>query len=168
MGQPTVVVMGVSGGGKTTVGRLLAQRTGWSFLDADELHSAEAIAKMKAGVPLTDDDRAPWLDRVAEWIAARRAAGEPAIVACSALKRAYRDRLRQADPALRLVYLKTDPQVIAERLAHRHGHFFAPTLLNAQLAALDEPGRDEHPIIVEIGQSPGDEVDTALAALGVR
>ncbi len=160
-----VVVMGVSGSGKTTVGQLLATRTGWPFLDADELHSADSIAKMKAGIALTDKDRAPWLDRVAEWIAERRAADEPGVVACSALKRAYRDRLRKAAPELRLVYLKTDPQAIAERLAHRHGHFFAPTLLNAQLAELGEPGPDEHPIIVHIGRPAAGEVDAVLASL---
>ena len=166
MGQPLVVIMGVSGCGKTTIGLLLAERTGWPFLDADNLHPAENIAKMAAGTPLTDDDRWPWLDDVAGWIAARSAAGEPGIVACSALKRKYRDRLREADPELRLAYLRTDPETLHERLAHRVGHFFPQTLLNAQLTDLEHPAADEHPIIVPSGQSPAEQVDAILAALG--
>jgi gluconokinase len=167
VGHPVVLVMGVSGSGKTTVGRLLAKRAGWPFLDADELHSSASIAKMGAGIPLTDADRGPWLDRVASWIAERHAAGEPGVVACSALKRPYRDRLRRAEPNLRLVYLRSDRDVLVDRLAHRHGHFFAPMLLSAQLADLDEPGPDEHSITVDIGQSPDDEVGAVLAALEV-
>jgi carbohydrate kinase (thermoresistant glucokinase family) len=165
VGHPVVLVMGVSGSGKTTVGRLLAKRAGWPFLDADELHTSESIAKMAAGNPLTDADRGPWLDRVASWIAERHAAGEPGVVACSALKRPYRDLLRRADPNLQLVYLRSDRDVLADRLAHRHGHFFAPVLLAAQLTDLDEPGPDEHPITVEIGQSPDHEVGAVLAVL---
>lgn len=161
-----VVVMGVSGCGKTTIGLLLSERTGWPFLDADTLHSAANVAKMAAGTPLTDDDRWPWLADVADWIAARHAAGEPAILACSALKRAYRDRLRQADPQLRLVYLRTDPATLHERLSHRVGHFFPQTLLTAQLTDLEAPTADEHPIIVPSGQSPAEQVDAILAALG--
>jgi carbohydrate kinase (thermoresistant glucokinase family) len=157
--------MGVSGCGKSTVGRLLAQRAGWPFLDADDMHSTESIAKMAAGTPLTDADRGPWLAQVAAWIAERRAAGESGVVACSALKRAYRDVLRQADPDLRLVYLESDISTITARLAARVGHFFPPSLLTAQFADLDEPGPDEHPIIVPIGQTPMAEVDDVLAAL---
>ena len=166
MGHPVVVVMGVSGCGKTTVGELLAEKTGWPFLDADALHASESIAKMAVGIPLTDADRRPWLDRVAGWIRDRYAAGEPGVVACSALKRAYRDRLRTADSDLRFVYMKADRETLADRLAHRRGHFFAPRLLAAQLADLDEPAADEHPIVIDIGQSPEAEVDTVLTALG--
>lgn len=157
--------MGVSASGKTTLGRLLADRMGWPFLDADDVHSPEAIAQMAAGIPLTDTDRWPWLGRVAAWIADRRATGEPAVVACSALKRAYRDRLREADPTLRLVYLRATREQIAQRLAHRTGHFFPPILAWAQFDALEEPGPDEHPIIVPMEQTPDEGVDTIVARL---
>jgi len=163
--EPLVVVMGVSGCGKTTVGRALASLTGWPFLDADTLHSSENVAKMAAGTPLSDADRWPWLGQVADWIAARVAAGEPGIVACSALKRAYRDRLREADPDLRLAYLSIDPDTLRERLAHRVGHFFPQRLLNAQLMDFEHPVADEHPIIVPSGQSPEGQAETILAAL---
>jgi len=133
--------------------------------DADTLHSPAAVAKMRAGTPLTDDDRWPWLDEVAGWIGDRRAAGEAGVVACSALKRRYRDRLRQADPELRLVYLSTDETTLHERLSHRVGHFFPQTLLQAQLADLEPPRADEHPVIVPSGQSPADQIEAILAAL---
>lgn len=168
VGDQVLVVMGVAASGKSTVGRILAERTGWPFLDADDLHSSESVARMAAGIPLTDADRRPWLDRVAAWIAARRAAGESGIVACSALKRAYRDRLREADPGLRLVYLRADREHIVDRLSRRAGHFFPPVLARAQFDDLEEPGPDEAAIIVPMGQTPGDEVDTVLAALGRR
>jgi gluconokinase len=156
--------MGVSGSGKTTVGELLAARTGWPFLDADTLHSAEHIAQMEAGIPLTDDQRWPWLGRIASWIGERYAAGEPGVVACSALRRAYRDHLREADPDLRLVYLRVDRAVVADRLSDRRGHFFPASLVDAQLAVLDEPTADEQPIIIHSGQPP-EEVDAVLANL---
>jgi carbohydrate kinase (thermoresistant glucokinase family) len=160
-----LVVMGVSGCGKSTVGRLLAKHTGWPFLDADDLHPPENIATMAAGTPLTDADREPWLDLVAAWIAERRVAGESGVVACSSLKRTYRDRLRQADPDLRLVYLRSDQDMIATRLAQRRNHFFPPGLLAAQFADLEEPGHDECPIIVPIGQTPEAAVGDVLAVL---
>jgi gluconokinase len=165
VGRTLLVVMGVSGCGKSTVGGLLAKHTGWPFLDADDLHSTENIAKMAAGTPLTDADREPWLAQVAAWIAERRAAGESGVVACSALKRSYRDRLRQADPDLRFVYLQSDRGTISARLAQRVGHFFPPRLLDAQFADLDEPGPDEHPIIVPIGQTLTGEIEDVLVAL---
>jgi carbohydrate kinase (thermoresistant glucokinase family) len=165
VGGPCLVLMGVSGCGKTTVGRTLARRTGWPFLDADDLHSAEAVRRMTEGLPLTDDDRWPWLGRVADWIGERHRAGEPAVVACSALKRAYRDRLRAADPDLRFVYLRAERAQIAQRLAGRHDHFFPARLLETQFANLEEPGPDEEPIIVPIGQSPEGTVHAILTAL---
>jgi carbohydrate kinase (thermoresistant glucokinase family) len=165
VGAAVLVVMGVSGSGKTTLGVTLATRTGWPFLDADELHSAQAVARMAAGIPLTDADRGPWLGRVAEWIAQRQRAGEPAIVACSALKRQYRDRLRAADPDLRFAYLRADRAQIAERLGRRAGHFFPPALATAQFDDLEEPGPDENVITVPIGQSAADEADAVLRAL---
>jgi carbohydrate kinase (thermoresistant glucokinase family) len=168
VGDPVLLVMGVSASGKTTVGRTLAERTGWPFLDADDLHSPEAVARMAAGKPLTDAERWPWLDRIAAWIAARRAAGEPGVVACSALKRSYRDRLRVADPDLRLVYLRASREQIADRLNHRTGHFFPPVLAWAQFDDLEDPDPDERAITVPMGRSTDDEVDEVLAALGVE
>ena len=162
-----VVVMGVSGCGKSTVGERLADRTGWPFLDADRLHPATNVAKMARGEPLTDADRWPWLDLVATWIAARREAGEPGIIGCSALKRSYRDRLRRADPDLRIAYLSGDREILVERLANRHGHFFPIQLLDSQLADLEPPTADERPIMVQIGQSPDAVVDAILAGVGV-
>jgi len=159
-----LVVMGVSGSGKTTVGRAIAARAGWPFLDADDLHSPESIARMAAGIPLTDADRWPWLDRIADWIAAHR--GEPGIVACSALKRVYRDRLRAANPDLRFVYLKATPQEIADRLARRTDHFFPPALTRAQFRDLQEPGPDENPITIPVRRTPDEIVDLVLSELG--
>jgi gluconokinase len=164
--EPTrIVVMGVSGSGKTTVGALLADRTGWPFLDADELHPAANVAKMARGEALTDTDRWPWLEAVAYWIRARVAAGESGVIGCSALKRAYRDCLREADPGLRLAYLAGGREVLVERLSRRHGHFFPDRLLDSQLADVETPAPEEHPIEVQIGQSPEAVVDTILAGL---
>lgn len=168
MGRPVLVVMGVAGSGKTTVGRTLAQRTGWPFLDADELHTGEAVARMAAGTPLTDEDRWPWLGRISEWIATRRRAGEPGVVACSALKRGYRDLLRVADPELRFVYLQARPEEIAERLARRDRHFFPPALVAAQFADLEEPDADEAAIVVPLGQAPDAEVEAVLDVLATE
>jgi gluconokinase len=163
--RPVVLVMGVSGCGKTTVGTLLGLRTGWPFMDADDLHPASNVRKMKHGIPLTDADRWPWLDEVAAWISQRVQLGEPGVVACSALKRRYRDVLRRADPNLRVVYLRGDRELLNQRLAHRHGHFFPKQLLDAQLADIEEPTPDEHPLVVPIGQSPDDTVDQIRAGL---
>jgi carbohydrate kinase (thermoresistant glucokinase family) len=162
-GEFPVVVMGVSGSGKTTVGQLLAQRAGWPFLDADDLHPPRNLLKMQAGTPLTDADRWPWLGQVAEWIAQHANAG--CVVACSALKRAYRDLMREADPGLRLVYLQAEREQITERINHRAGHFFPLTLVAAQFADLEPPTPDEDPITIPIGQTSGEEVEAILAAL---
>jgi gluconokinase len=164
-GGPVLVVMGVSGSGKTTVGLALAARTGWAFLDADDLHSPDAVERMATGVPLTDEERWPWLDRVAEWIAARHASGEPAIVACSALKRTYRDRLRVADPDLRLVYLRAERQQIDQRLTRRIRHFFPQQLVASQFADLEEPGPDEGAITIPIGRTAGEQAEVVLGAI---
>ena len=166
MSEPVVLTMGVSGCGKTTISLLLAERTGWPFLDADEMHPIANVEKMKSGIPLTDEDRWPWLEKVAAWIAERYAAGEPGVVACSALKRAYRHLLREADPDLRLVYLFGERELLEKRLAHRHGHFFPRQLLDAQLTDLEEPTPDENPIVVSIRQSPEEAMELILAALG--
>ena len=165
MGPVRVVVMGVSGCGKTTVGALLSDRTGWPFLDADSLHPATNVAKMARGEPLTDVDRWPWLDEVALWIGALREKGESGIIGCSALKRAYRNVLRGADPDLRFAYLGVDRSILVERMTKRHGHFFPVQLLDSQLADLEPPTADERPIMVQIGQSPEAVVDAILAGL---
>lgn len=156
------LVMGVAGSGKTTLGAALAARTGTPFVDADDLHPPANRAKMAAGQPLDDADRAPWLDAVAATIAGWRAAGMGGVVACSALKRRYRDRLRAADPGLVLVFLDLDADDLARRLAARKGHFFPAGLLQSQLAALQPPSADERAVRIA-GTLPVDEaVKTVL------
>lgn len=143
-----VVVMGVSASGKSTLGKLLAQDEGWDFLEGDDLHPASNIAKMEAGIALTDEDRAPWLDALAHWIASQRQAQRSGVVACSALRRRYRDRLRTADPQLRLVYLQVPRAELAQRMRTRQ-HFMPPALLESQLATLEEPTPDEHALYLD-------------------
>ncbi|WP_421932310.1 gluconokinase [Phenylobacterium sp.] len=163
---PQLVIMGVAGAGKSTLMRALAARLGWACQDGDDLHPAVNVARMARGEPLTDADRAPWLAAVDAWLDARRAEGEPAIIACSALKRAYREGLRAGRPGLRFVWLTGDPQVLAQRLADRTGHFAGPDLLTSQLATLEPPGPDEGVIPVEIGLSTEAQTNRVIAALG--
>ncbi len=144
------VIMGVSGGGKTTVAQLLAKRRGWSVIEGDALHPRANVEKMSAGIPLTDEDRWPWLRAIAAEIDTRRARGESSVVASSALKRAYRDILIGGRSDVVLVYLKGAKEMIAERLKARHGHFMPPSLLDSQFATLEEPGPDENPIVLSI------------------
>lgn len=167
-GACIVVVMGVSGAGKTTIGKLLAQRLGWAFADADEFHSAANIAKMHSGIALDDADRAPWLQAIARRIDEWRAAGSCGVVTCSALKRRYRDTVIGGRPDVRLVYLRGDRNLIAGRLAARHGHFMPPELLSSQFAALEEPTADEHPITIAIDRSPEEQINAIVAALDIR
>jgi gluconokinase len=162
-----VLVAGVAGSGKTTVGKLLAGRLGWQFEDGDALHPAANIAKMQAGVPLTDDDRRPWLAAVMAWLDDRIAAGEHAVIACSALKRRYRDELRQGRPQLRIVFLQADRAVLAARLASRHGHFFQPALLDSQLADAEIPLPPEPALVVMADQSAVGMVDDIVGLLGL-
>jgi gluconokinase len=149
-----LVVMGVSGAGKTTVGELIAKRLDWPFIDGDDLQPPANIDKMRSGAPLTDADRAPWLAAIGDWLDARIEAGEPGVVACSALKRAYRDRLRAGHPQVRIVYLRGSESEIARRLARREGHFWPPQLLASQFADLEPPQADEHAIVVDIAETP--------------
>lgn len=137
-----VVVTGVAGSGKTTIGTALARRLGWPFADADTFHSPENIAKMHAGTPLTDADRGPWLAAIAAWIAERSAAGTGGVVTCSALKRRYRDVLRDGRDDVCFASLTAPRDVLAARMAHRRGHFMPASLLDSQLAALEplQPG----------------------------
>jgi gluconokinase len=149
-----VVVMGVAGCGKSTVGALLADRLGWQFVDGDWLHPAANVEKMRSGVALTDDDRWPWLEAISGRIAQICTEGESVVVACSALKRAYRDVLIGARPGARLVYLKGDAETIARRLAARDGHFMPPSLLASQYEVLEEPAADENAIVLGIDRPP--------------
>ena len=154
-----LVVMGVSGSGKSTVAALVAERLGWIFVDGDSFHTPEHVAKMHAGIALDDEDRAPWLARIAAWIRQRLEAEESGVVVCSALRRAYRDvltggRRHGARNAVRIVYLEGDRALIAGRLADRHGHYMSPRLLDSQFATLEPPGPDEDPITVGIAEAP--------------
>src|SRR5262249_53368805 len=157
--------MGVSGSGKTTIAAMLAHRLHWIYEDADWFHPQSNIDKMHGGQPLTDEDRWPWLNGIAAWIDATRRAGNHGVIACSALKRAYRDILVGARRDAALVYLKGDRARIARRLAARDGHFMPAALLDSQLAALEEPGADEHPIVVSIVPHPREIVETMVASL---
>ena len=148
------VVMGVSGSGKTTVASLLAEMLGWQFQEGDSLHPPENVAKMSAGIPLSDADRLPWLRKIAETIDGWRARGESGVITCSALKRSYRDIIIGDRPEARLVYLKGSPGLIRQRMAARHGHFMPTTLLDSQFSILEEPSPDENAIVVDIGRPP--------------
>ncbi len=163
-----LVVMGVAGSGKTTVAELLATRLHWPLQEGDALHPPENVAKMAGGTPLTDDDRWPWLDRIAAWIDARLAAGESGIITCSALRRSYRARIIGARRLVRLVFLDGDRTLLASRIGARRGHFMPPTLLASQLATLEKPGGDEHPITLDVGPPPEELADQVIAALVAR
>jgi gluconokinase len=158
--------MGVSGSGKSTVGAMLAGRLGWAYAEADDFHSAANVAKMHAGIPLTDDDRWPWLRAIGAWMDAQAAAGAPAVVSCSALKRRYRDLLRAGRPHVRLVYLDGDKNLIVRRMAARLGHFFPARLLDSQFRELEPPQADEHPLTVKAAGTPASIVAEILEELG--
>jgi gluconokinase len=163
-----VVVMGVSGSGKTTVADAVARRNGWQLVEGDKLHPPANVAKMQSGTPLTDADRWPWLRAIAREIDAIRGRGESAVVASSALKRAYRDILIGDRPDVVLVYLEGSKDLIAKRMAARKNHFMPPTLLDSQFATLEEPGQDEHPIVVSIEPPPDDIVSEVVRKLKER
>ena len=167
IGSTVLVVMGVSGSGKTTIATALAARLGWPFEEGDDFHPKSDIAKMRAGIPLDDSDRWPWLAKVGEWIDRRRQAGQPGIVTCSALKRRYRDLLARGRPEVRFLYLHGDRTLIAALLAARKGHFMPPSLLDSQFGILEEPEADEHPIVVDIGRPVEDVVDEIVEHLGL-
>jgi gluconokinase len=163
---PILVVMGVAGTGKSTVAGLLAERLNWEFQEGDALHPPANVAKMSAGLPLTDEDRWPWLDAIGAWIKEKTKRGEPGILTCSALKRSYRDRLR--GPNVIFVFLNGPREVIAARMARRADHFMPPALLNSQLATLEPPTADENVLAVDLGTTPADEVAEVLHALEQR
>jgi carbohydrate kinase (thermoresistant glucokinase family) len=149
-----LIVMGVAGSGKSTVGEALAARLGWRFADGDDFHPPANVAKMSAGTPLTDEDRWPWLRAIAAAVAASLDRGESMVVACSALKRRYRDVLVGGREDVRIVYLQGSKELIAERMAARRNHFMPTALLDSQFAALEEPGEGEGAIVVPIAFSP--------------
>src|SRR5258708_5284695 len=160
-----IVVMGVSGSGKTTVAAELAHRLGWQLAEADMFHSPANVEKMRSGIPLTDEDRWPWLAAIAKWIDAARASGKPGVITCSALKRRYREIIIGDRPHVRLVYLKGDYDLIAARMAVREHHYMPVGLLRSQFDALEEPGADENPIVVSIESPHGEIVTEVVAAL---
>jgi len=160
--------MGVSGAGKSTVGERLAAELGWAFLDGDNLHSAANIAKMMTGIPLTDADRAPWLAAIGDGIDRWAAVGTAGVVACSALKRAYRDQLRARRPHVQLVNLDGDRDLLAARLEHRTGHFMPRGLLDSQFATLDAPAPEERSIPVDISWPLARQTGAIVAALRAR
>ena len=162
-----IVVMGVSGCGKTTVAEGLADALGWSFDEGDQFHPPANIAKMSAHMPLTDEDRWPWLQALAERIAAHENAGRSSILSCSALRRAYRDILRSGAPRVRFLHLHGERAVLAARLGARADHFFPPDLLDSQFATLEPLGPDEDGIVVDVALDPESQVREGLRALGL-
>ena len=162
-----LIVMGVSGSGKSTIADQLAERIGWRCEDGDKFHPASNIAKMSAGHPLTDEDRWPWLQAIADEIDRLCKAGERAVIACSALKRAYRDILVHGRDDVRIVYLDGTQQLIADRLAKRKGHFMPAGLLESQFKTLESPAREENPVTVSIDASVDAIVDDIVRQLGI-
>jgi carbohydrate kinase (thermoresistant glucokinase family) len=160
-----LVVMGVSGSGKSTIGSQLALALRWDFEDGDWFHPARNIDKMHAGIPLTDEDRAPWLIAIADFVDQARLARAHVVIACSALKRRYRAVIIGNRPDVRLVYLKGDLGLISRRVATRHEHFMPASLLKSQFEALEEPGPDENPVVVSIAPRPREIVAQILADL---
>lgn len=153
MAPRVFIVMGVAGSGKTTVGRALGAELGWRFVDADDFHPPANVAKMSAGLPLTDADRAPWLDILRGLVADALSTDTPMVLACSALKTAYRDRLAVDDDRVRFVYLTGSPELLAARIAARTGHFAPPSLLASQLATLEKPD-DARTLALDIAATP--------------
>ena len=159
-----IIILGVSGAGKTTVGELLARELGWHFYEADDFHSPANIEKMRRRVPLTDDDRWPWLENLRELIKQCVVVNENAVLACSALKRVYRKHLR-VSAEVKLVFLRGDYALVAEQLRHRRGHFMNPGLLRSQFVDLEEPQPEEEVLTIELGRPPDalvEEIKTNL------
>lgn len=156
-------MMGVSGSGKSLIGAALARALGIEFVEGDEYHPAENVERMSSGIPLTDDDRARWLCSLAARLREAKDAGIGLVVSCSALKRSYRDVLRAEAGELRFVFLRGARALLDERLASRRGHFMPPSLLDSQLATLEEPSPDEHAWVCDILESPQDLVAALVA-----
>lgn len=167
-GRVYVIVMGVSGSGKTTVAKGIAEQMGWEYAEGDDFHTEENVKKMASGHPLTDEDRWPWLKAIATWIDERERAESSAVVTCSALRRVYRDLLREGRPGVRFCHLAPDPDVIAERLAQRVDHYMPASLLPSQLSTLEPLEDDEPGVVITKVESPGRVVADALCALELR
>jgi gluconokinase len=165
-GPCALIVMGVSGSGKTTIAEQLAQRLNWNFEDGDKFHPPGNVAKMSAGHALTDEDRWPWLRAIADEIDRSCCAGKRAVIACSALKRAYRDILVHGRDDVRIIYLNGNQQLIANRLALRKGHFMPPGLLESQFKTLEPPASSENPVTVSIDASVESIVNDIISQLG--
>ena len=163
-----VVAMGVCSSGKTSVGKVVASRLNWTFIEGDDLHPPANITKMASGVPLTDEDRWPWLDSIADRMREIDKAGESAVVACSALRQAYRDRLRRSGADLRFLHLTGDVSLIRQRMQNRSGHFMPAGLLDSQLATLEPAGVDEALYEVDITRNVGDLAEAAIIYLTSR
>ena len=161
--NPVLVVMGVSGSGKSTVAGLVASRLGWDLAEGDDLHPPANVAKMHSGRPLTDDDRWPWLESIADWIRAHTASGIPGVITCSALKKRYRDILR--GEGVVFVFLEGSRDKISDRLASRHGHFMPPALLESQFDALEAPTADENFISLSVSATPAEEAQEIITRL---
>ena len=160
---PILVVMGVTGTGKSTVARLLAERLNWELQEGDDLHPPENVAKMSAGIPLDDEDRWPWLDTIAGWIKHKTDNGEPGLVTCSALKRSYRDRLR--GPNVVFVFLNGRPELIESRISGRKDHYMPVSLLHSQLATLEPPTSDENVLEIDVSAESKEQVAQVLEVL---
>ena len=161
----SIVIMGVSGCGKSTIAALLAERLDLEYVDADWLHPRANVEKMQRGIPLDDEDRWPWLRAIAARMQELRTKGRGCVVACSALKRAYRDLLRDGGDDVRFVHLEGTPEAIAPRLCARDGHFMPAALLASQFAALEPPQEDERPIVVSVERPPGGIVEAIVTSL---
>lgn len=162
-----VVVMGVSGSGKTTVAQGISTAMGWEFAEGDDFHPEANLAKMHAGTPLTDEDRWPWLERIGDWISGREAAHESAVVTCSALRRAYRDVLRRDRPHVRFLHVTAPAEDVQDRMEQRQGHYMPASLLPSQLALLEPLAPDEPGVVVSNEGSAAQVLDRALSALGL-
>ena len=161
-----IIIFGVSGAGKTTIGKLLARELGWRFIEADDFHPPANIEKMRSGHPLTDKDRWPWLDRLRKQIEQFLSAGENAVLACSALKRAYRDRLRVSDE-VKFVFLRGDYALVEKQLRSRRGHFMNTTLLQSQFDDLEQPQSHANVLTIELGRTPEDIVERIKTKLNL-
>jgi gluconokinase len=163
--QPVLVIMGVSGSGKSTVAGILARQLGWDFQEGDDLHPQQNIDKMSAGTPLDDEDRAPWLNTVSSWITQHTTAGAPGIITCSALKRRYRDVLREQNVVF--VHLTGSKDLIGRRLSTRDDHYMPGSLLDSQVEALEPPEPDENAITIDAGRKPAEEAAEIVRRLGL-
>ena len=166
-GPRCVIVMGVSGSGKTTLARGIAAHLGWRFQEGDDLHPRANVEKMSRGEPLTDADRWPWLEAVGSWLDARAEAGESAVLTCSALRRVYRDRLREGRPGVCFCHVAPSAQVLRDRLDRRRGHYMPASLLPSQLATLEPLADDEPGVTLSSEGEPADVLAEALQALGL-